>query len=305
MLHRNDPGITEDHEVKKTAASPSTTSASNEENAGRVSAPKANTETKTKPKKKKLKFKTFAQLAASERYRQTRAAYELLTVDDDDGSKGEIEGGSEEHPLRRLADGEIEPPGGENAVEDMDVDEADRGVRTSGHSDTELSIGNDVAVLAKESPAVSNDGEETSGECIGNLPDGQVTEGNLSSMHEVLTNWMEEYGGHHVKLTENGQSLYQAYYAATSNPDGDRLVMAEEDTRALNVIKRNVLNLLLRLRYDIQLDLVQPHKELTRMYPATVAPNTSTGSTVKLYAHFAADRQVCTSTNISSRTRAP
>ncbi|KAE9240238.1 hypothetical protein PF004_g7592 [Phytophthora fragariae] len=253
VLHRNDPGITEDPEVKKTAASPPTTAASNEENA-----------------------------------------------------EGEIEGGSEEHPLRRLADGEMEPPGGENAVEDMDVDEADRGARTSGHSDTELSIGNAAAVLAKESPAVSDDGEETSGECVDNLPDGQVTEGNSSSMHEVLTNWMEEYGGHHVKLTENGQSLYQAYYAATSNPNGDRLVMAEEDTRALNIIKRNVLNLLFtRLRYDIQLDLVQPHKELTRMYPAIVAPNTSTGATAKLYAHFAADRQVCTSTTIFSRARAP
>ncbi|KAE8985323.1 hypothetical protein PR001_g22920 [Phytophthora rubi] len=214
VLHRDDPGITDDPEVKKTAASSPTASA-NEKNAGKESAPKANTETRTKAKKKKLKFKTFAQLAASERYRLTRAAYDLLNVGDDDGSEGEIEGGSEEHPPRRLADGEIEPPGGENVVEDMDVDEADRGARESGHSDTELSIGNDVAVLANESPAVRIDGEETPGECTGILLGGQAIEGNSSPMHEVLTNWMKEYGGHHVKnhgeWTVTVSSLLRSY----------------------------------------------------------------------------------------------
>ncbi|POM81599.1 Hypothetical protein PHPALM_414 [Phytophthora palmivora] len=92
---------------------------------------------------------------------------------------------------------------------------------------------------------------------------------------------MVKHGGHQVAVSYNGQSLYAAFFLNVQ-PLPYRVTLDDTDVATLNAIKKNVLNVILaKLRYDIQLELLQAQKDL------------------------AVDRFVSTSSSISKRARAP
>ena len=69
--------------------------------------------------------------------------------------------------------------------------------------------------------------------------------------------------------------------------------------RAVNNIKQQANDILLaNLRYDVQLKLVDPHVEIARMYPYTVAPSTTAAATTALYAHFVVTRDQCVNQSV-------
>ncbi|EGZ22884.1 hypothetical protein PHYSODRAFT_484539, partial [Phytophthora sojae] len=60
-----------------------------------------------------------------------------------------------------------------------------------------------------------------------------------------------------------------------------------------NLVKQRVIDLVLaNLRYDVQLNLVGPRRELRRLYPGEELPRSDKAAAAALYAHYAKMRAV-------------
>ncbi|GMF52457.1 unnamed protein product [Phytophthora fragariaefolia] len=206
-------------------------------------------------------FARFAQLAASERYRQTREAYALLEGDDEDFSMDEV------------------------PVESTDIDQ---NVSTSIEEDTDDqrtsyspdSIGNHSqrgTAQVEYEPLSSDDCDGTSAtsddETVSVLRERKRVEQALA---ESYGQWLAAGNGHEIAVEISGQSMYSAYYVTTGDLPCKRWRPDDDDLHEVNHVKERVLNVLLaNLRYDIHLELVDPVKVVAIRYPNVKRPTSS------------------------------
>lgn len=105
----------------------------------------------------------------------------------------------------------------------------------------------------------------------------------------TIDEWIASLNGAHVLVPANGQCIFSALYATTTNLTADRLTFTAEVTRQINLLKRAVIDVVLsNLRYDVQLKHIDPVLELQRLYPDDPPPTKIAAATAALYAHYAA-----------------
>ncbi|OWZ14412.1 hypothetical protein PHMEG_00012116 [Phytophthora megakarya] len=108
----------------------------------------------------------------------------------------------------------------------------------------------------------------------------------------TVNEWIGSLKGAPVLVPANGQCVFAALFATSTNMPLEKLTYTTEVVNKINQIKQAVLDVVLaNLRYDVQLELVDPVLELRRLYPDDPAPGTSDAAIATLYAHYAAAQQ--------------
>uniref|UniRef100_A0AAV1TXI2 Uncharacterized protein n=1 Tax=Peronospora matthiolae TaxID=2874970 RepID=A0AAV1TXI2_9STRA len=117
----------------------------------------------------------------------------------------------------------------------------------------------------------------------------------------LVFEWIRSLHGLQVDVPSDGQSLYSAIFASTTNVQASTFYPSVPKPREINAIKQQVTDLILaNMRYDVQLMLIDPAHELERLYQTSTLPVPVEAATAALYAHYAASREQCVSTALPS-----
>ncbi|KAE9265216.1 hypothetical protein PR003_g32531 [Phytophthora rubi] len=102
-------------------------------------------------------------------------------------------------------------------------------------------------------------------------------------MPQQLPVFLMPFSGALTAVPANGQCAYTALYATTTSTDETDLQFTQEVTRGANIIKRSVYTLMLtNLANDVACKVVDPCRELRRLYPTQPAPPDTAVSTAAL-----------------------
>ncbi|GMF14862.1 unnamed protein product [Phytophthora fragariaefolia] len=105
--------------------------------------------------------------------------------------------------------------------------------------------------------------------------------------------WIGSVHGTPVTVPANGQCLFLAFHATTTNTQTKKLTLRRATVAAADLVKQRVLDIVLaKLRYDVKLRLILPKEELQRMYPGEAPPATQEAAAAMLYIHFVKMREV-------------
>ncbi|OWZ15500.1 hypothetical protein PHMEG_00010842 [Phytophthora megakarya] len=117
-----------------------------------------------------------------------------------------------------------------------------------------------------------------------------------------LMQWLESFNGKQVEVDANGQCAMLAFYASTKNHDGVSLPKSAQVTRGANRLKRFVYAIMLsNLRNDVELGIVDPISELTRLYPDREHTESVAAATASLFTHYVTERDRSVSSRVASR----
>ncbi|KAJ8546734.1 hypothetical protein ON010_g11501 [Phytophthora cinnamomi] len=127
-----------------------------------------------------------------------------------------------------------------------------------------------------------------------------------------IEEWLGSLYRAQVHVPANGQCLFYAVCASTTNVQAEVFKPTPAQIRSIDEIKRffvsvvapaaacGVLDLgMANLRYDVQLNFVDPVPELRRLYPGAPAPTSTARVTAALFAHYAEARATSVTTNVS------
>ncbi|KAE9112532.1 hypothetical protein PF010_g10407 [Phytophthora fragariae] len=149
--------------------------------------------------------------------------------------------------------------------------------------------------------------------------DEVVAESNHSSNHEVgdegfvlekvvppsqannldYRAWIGSLNGVPVSVPANGQCLFLAFYATTTNTQAAKLTLRSATVAAADLVKQRVLDIVLaNLRYDVKLHLILPKEELQRIYPGEMPPKSVEAAAATLFAHYTTMRSVSVATPV-------
>jgi hypothetical protein len=122
-----------------------------------------------------------------------------------------------------------------------------------------------------------------------------------AGMPQQLPTFIGPFGGSLIHVPENGQCAYAALYATTSYVEGGALQFTSEVVRNANVIKRSVYTLMMaNLATDVECGIVDPSRELERLYPKQPIPTDAAAATAMLYGHYAQEKARSVNTQIPS-----
>ncbi|GMF14881.1 unnamed protein product [Phytophthora fragariaefolia] len=105
--------------------------------------------------------------------------------------------------------------------------------------------------------------------------------------------WIGSVHGTPVTVPANGQCLFLAFHATTTNTQTKKLTLRRATVAAADLVKQRVLDIVLaKLRYDVKLRLILPKEELQRLYPGEAPPATQEAAAAMLYTHYVKMREV-------------
>lgn len=111
--------------------------------------------------------------------------------------------------------------------------------------------------------------------------------------------WIGSLHGVQISVPANGQCLFLAFYATTTNTQAKKLSLRSATVTAADLVKQRVLDIVLaNLRYDVKLRLVLPKEELQRIYPGESPPKTIEAAAAMLFAHYTKMRNVSVATPV-------
>ncbi|KAE9361166.1 hypothetical protein PF008_g1309 [Phytophthora fragariae] len=111
--------------------------------------------------------------------------------------------------------------------------------------------------------------------------------------------WIGSIHGVPISVPANGQCLFLAFYATTTNTQAKKLTLRAATVAAADLVKQRVLDIVLaNLRYDVKLRLILPKEELKRIYPGEQPPNSQEAAAAMLYAHYVKMREVSVATSV-------
>ncbi|KAE9266537.1 hypothetical protein PR003_g32091, partial [Phytophthora rubi] len=120
-------------------------------------------------------------------------------------------------------------------------------------------------------------------------------------MPQQLPIFLMQFGGLLTSVPPNGQCAYAALYASTTDTVETKLSFTSEVVRGTNSIKRGVYTLMMtNLANDVACKVVDPCRELRRLYPTQPAPTDIKVATAALYTHYAQERTRSVNTPIPS-----
>ncbi|KAE9118866.1 hypothetical protein PF006_g18487 [Phytophthora fragariae] len=111
--------------------------------------------------------------------------------------------------------------------------------------------------------------------------------------------WIGSIHGTPIAVPANGQCLFLAFYATTTNTQAKKLTLRSATVAAADIVKQRVIDIVLaNLRYDVKLRLILPKEELQRIYPGEQPPNSQEAAAAMLYAHYFKMRAVSVGTPV-------
>jgi hypothetical protein len=120
-------------------------------------------------------------------------------------------------------------------------------------------------------------------------------------MPQQLPVFLNLFGGSLIEVPSNGQCAYAAFYATTSYVEGGALHFTSEVVRGANAIKRSIYTIMMiNMAKDGECGVLDPRRELERLYPTQPTPTDQAAATATLYAHYAQERSRSVNTQIPS-----
>ncbi|KAE9327327.1 hypothetical protein PF008_g16426 [Phytophthora fragariae] len=133
--------------------------------------------------------------------------------------------------------------------------------------------------------------------------DGFSIEGTKPApgMPQQLPTFLVPFSGSLTKIPANGQCAYAALYASTNASVEPRLQFTSEVVKDANMIKRSIHTLMMiNLANDVECKVVDPCRELKRLYPSQPAPLDVAVATAALYTHYEQERNRSVNAHIPS-----
>ncbi|KAE8990026.1 hypothetical protein PR002_g21270 [Phytophthora rubi] len=120
-------------------------------------------------------------------------------------------------------------------------------------------------------------------------------------MPQQLPSFLLPFRGSLTEVPANGQCAYAALYAPTTATTETKLTFTSDVVRGANVIERSVYTLMMtNLSNDVECNVVDPRRELQRLYPTQPAPTETAVATAALYKHYTQERGRTVNTHIPS-----
>ncbi|KAE8887460.1 hypothetical protein PF005_g8601 [Phytophthora fragariae] len=100
--------------------------------------------------------------------------------------------------------------------------------------------------------------------------------------------WLESFDGKEVSVAANGQRTFLALFASISNHSAPNLPNTVATTQQASAVKHGVYALMMvNLRYDVELGLVDPVAGCCRLYPTQPPIVNREAATAALFTHYA------------------
>ncbi|KAE9045320.1 hypothetical protein PR002_g2289 [Phytophthora rubi] len=110
-------------------------------------------------------------------------------------------------------------------------------------------------------------------------------------MPKQLPVFLLPFRGALTKVPANGQCAYAALYASTTATVETKLTFTIDVARGANVVKRSGYTLMLtNIANDVACKVLDPCRELQRLYPSHTAPPNPAVATAALYRHYTQER---------------
>ncbi|KAE9276783.1 hypothetical protein PR003_g28969 [Phytophthora rubi] len=110
-------------------------------------------------------------------------------------------------------------------------------------------------------------------------------------MPQQLPTFLIPFHGSLTKVPSNGQCAYAALYATMTSTTETELTFTAEVVKSANIMKRSVYTLMMaNLANDVECKVVDPCRELRRLYPTQPAPTDPAVATAALYTHYTQER---------------
>ncbi|KAE8972345.1 hypothetical protein PF010_g26334 [Phytophthora fragariae] len=110
-------------------------------------------------------------------------------------------------------------------------------------------------------------------------------------MPQQLPVFLMPFQGSLTTVPANGQCAYVALYATTTSTMETKVEFTSQVVRGANAIKRCVYTMMMaNLANDVECNVVDPRRELTRLYPTQPAPTDLAVATAALYTHHSQER---------------
>ncbi|KAE9308609.1 hypothetical protein PR003_g20705 [Phytophthora rubi] len=118
-------------------------------------------------------------------------------------------------------------------------------------------------------------------------------------MPQQLPTFLIPFQGFLTKVPANGQCAYAALYATMTSTTETNLKFTADVVKGVNIMKRSVYTLMMaNLANDVDCKVVDPCRELRRLYPTQPAPADSAVATAALYTHYTQERSRTVNTQI-------
>ncbi|KAE9201610.1 hypothetical protein PF005_g14888 [Phytophthora fragariae] len=110
-------------------------------------------------------------------------------------------------------------------------------------------------------------------------------------MPQQLPVFLIPFSGALTEVPANGQCAYAALYASATATTEPRLEFTSDVVKGINILKRSVYTLMMvNLANDIACHVIDPRRELQRLYPTQPPPTDPTVATEALFSHYAHER---------------
>ncbi|KAE9331561.1 hypothetical protein PR003_g14953 [Phytophthora rubi] len=169
------------------------------------------------------------------------------------------------------------------------VEEPKSSTRTEGDNSTETGVLLNSGPAHAQTPSLSQEGFSIEG----TKP--------APGMPQQLPTFLIPFSGSLIKVPANGQCAYAALYASTTASAEPRLQFTSEVVKDANIIKRSIYTLMMiNLANDVECKVVDPCRELKRLYPSQPAPLDVAVATAALYTHYEQERNRSVNAHIPS-----
>ncbi|KAE8979105.1 hypothetical protein PR002_g24508 [Phytophthora rubi] len=120
-------------------------------------------------------------------------------------------------------------------------------------------------------------------------------------MPQQLPVFLLPFRGSLTSVPANGQCAYTALYASTTSTVETKINLTADVVKGANIIKRSVYTLMMtNLANDVESGVVDPRRELQRLYPLQPQPQDIAVATAALYNHYAQERVRTVNTPVPS-----
>ncbi|KAE8979925.1 hypothetical protein PR002_g24277 [Phytophthora rubi] len=110
-------------------------------------------------------------------------------------------------------------------------------------------------------------------------------------MPQQLPTFLIPFQGSLTTVPQNGQCAYAALYATMTTTTETALHFTADVVKGINFMKKSIYTLMLaNLANDVDCMVVDPRRELRRLYPSQPAPTDTAVATAALYAHYTQER---------------
>ncbi|KAE9313935.1 hypothetical protein PR003_g19374 [Phytophthora rubi] len=104
--------------------------------------------------------------------------------------------------------------------------------------------------------------------------------------------WLASFAGREIAVAANGQCAFLALYATVSNHSSATLANTAATMTQATEVKRGIYSLMMvNLRHDVELGVVDPIAEYRRLYPTQPLHDSVVAATAALFARYAQERR--------------